>query len=174
MSTWRAVHAGARAPVPPVYGSGRPAFSPLPSYADAAGSSLHQRGGTRTPTITTTAQRGSQLLRRIVHCYHAQPRSTRGLLLPSRYVCTNLCTRRAKARRHSGDAQTLTQTRATHKPTSLRPPETARDGRDVRRTAHNPAATGPGRRITRGARAPAILRTAMNNRQDFARGYELI
>ena len=33
----------------PVYGSGRPAFSPLPSYADAAGSSLHQRGGTRTP-----------------------------------------------------------------------------------------------------------------------------
>ena len=28
MSTWRAVQAGARAPVPPVYGSGRPAFSP--------------------------------------------------------------------------------------------------------------------------------------------------
>ena len=28
MSTWRRVHAGARAPVPPVYGSGRPAFSP--------------------------------------------------------------------------------------------------------------------------------------------------
>jgi hypothetical protein len=28
MSTGRAVHAGARAPVPPVYGSGRPAFSP--------------------------------------------------------------------------------------------------------------------------------------------------
>ena len=27
-STWRTVHAGARAPVPPVYGSGRPAFSP--------------------------------------------------------------------------------------------------------------------------------------------------
>ena len=28
MSTWRTVQAGARAPVPPVYGSGRPAFSP--------------------------------------------------------------------------------------------------------------------------------------------------
>jgi hypothetical protein len=28
MSTWRVVHAGARAPVPSVYGSGRPAFSP--------------------------------------------------------------------------------------------------------------------------------------------------
>jgi hypothetical protein len=49
MSTWRTVHAGARAPVPPVYGSGRPAFHPLPSYADAAGSSLHQRGGTPHP-----------------------------------------------------------------------------------------------------------------------------
>jgi hypothetical protein len=28
MSTWRTVHAGARAPVPRLYGSGRPAFSP--------------------------------------------------------------------------------------------------------------------------------------------------
>ena len=43
-------HAGARAP-DPVYGSGRPAFSPLPSYADAAGSSLHQRGEPRTPSL---------------------------------------------------------------------------------------------------------------------------
>jgi len=54
-------------------------------------------------------------------------------------VCTNLCTRRARARRHGGDAQTLTHTCATRKPTSPRPPETGRDGRDVRRTAHNPA-----------------------------------
>ena len=45
----RTVHAGARAPVPPLYGSGRPAFSPLPSYADAAGSSLHQRGENPAP-----------------------------------------------------------------------------------------------------------------------------
>src|ERR1700733_137530 len=28
MSTWIVIDAGARAPVPPVYGSGRPAFSP--------------------------------------------------------------------------------------------------------------------------------------------------
>ena len=27
-----------------------PLFHPLPSYADAAGSSLHQRGGTRAPS----------------------------------------------------------------------------------------------------------------------------
>jgi hypothetical protein len=37
---------GAAAPYPALYGSGRPAFSPLPSYADAAGASLHQRRGT--------------------------------------------------------------------------------------------------------------------------------
>ena len=52
MSTWRAVHAGAPAPVPPcVWPLVGPAFSPLPSNADAAGSSLHQRGEPRTLVI---------------------------------------------------------------------------------------------------------------------------
>jgi hypothetical protein len=51
MSTWRAVHAGARAPGPPCMAPVAPLFHPLPSYADAAGSSLHQRGEPRTLVI---------------------------------------------------------------------------------------------------------------------------
>ena len=47
-STWRTVHAGARAPGPACMAPVAPLFHPLPSYADAAGSSLHQRGEPRT------------------------------------------------------------------------------------------------------------------------------
>ena len=36
-------------PEPPCMAPVAPLFHPLPSYADAAGSSRHQRGGTRTP-----------------------------------------------------------------------------------------------------------------------------
>ena len=49
MSTWRAVQAGARAPCPPCMAPVAPLFHPLPSYADAAGSSLHQRGENPAP-----------------------------------------------------------------------------------------------------------------------------
>jgi len=47
-STWRTVHAGARAPVPRLYGSGRPAFSP-PTVLRGRGRIFpHQRGEPRT------------------------------------------------------------------------------------------------------------------------------
>ena len=48
-STWIAVHAGLAPPCPPCMAPVAPLFHPLPSYADAAGSSLHQRGGTPHP-----------------------------------------------------------------------------------------------------------------------------
>jgi hypothetical protein len=41
MSTWRTAQAGLR---PVRMASSAPLFQPLTSYADAAGSSLHQRG----------------------------------------------------------------------------------------------------------------------------------
>jgi hypothetical protein len=48
-STYRTVHAGgSRPPCPACMAPVAPLFHPLPSYADAAGSSLHQRGGPRT------------------------------------------------------------------------------------------------------------------------------
>ena len=50
MRTWRTSRTRGCRPAPRVYGSDRPAFSPLPFYADAAGSSLHQRGEPRTPS----------------------------------------------------------------------------------------------------------------------------
>ena len=37
---------GVAAPDPAAYGLSPPLFQPLTAYADAAGSSLHQRGGT--------------------------------------------------------------------------------------------------------------------------------
>ena len=40
---------GLAPPCPPCMAPVAPLFHPLPSYADAAGSSLHQRGGPRTP-----------------------------------------------------------------------------------------------------------------------------
>ena len=44
-------HPGLPPRTPMRMGSGRPrCFNPSPSYADAAGSSLHQRGEPRTPS----------------------------------------------------------------------------------------------------------------------------
>ena len=48
-STWRTVTPGLAPPCPPCMAPVAPLFHPLPSYADAAGSSLHQRGGTPHP-----------------------------------------------------------------------------------------------------------------------------
>ena len=42
---------GLAPPCPPCMAPVAPLFHPLPSYADAAGSSLHQRGGTPHPEL---------------------------------------------------------------------------------------------------------------------------
>jgi hypothetical protein len=42
---------GLAPPCPPCMAPVAPLFHPLPSYADAAGSSLHQRGGTPHPMV---------------------------------------------------------------------------------------------------------------------------
>ena len=60
-STWRDEHlencpGGGSCPLTPVYGSVAPLFHPLPSYADAAGSSLHQRGEPRSPGCVPLAR----------------------------------------------------------------------------------------------------------------------
>ena len=50
-STWRTVHAGLAPPCPPCMAPVAPLFHPRPSYADAAGSSLHQRGENPAPPV---------------------------------------------------------------------------------------------------------------------------
>ena len=52
-STWRTVHAGARAPVPPCMAPVAPLFHPLPSYADAGRIfPAPARGEPRTPSLS--------------------------------------------------------------------------------------------------------------------------
>ena len=50
-STWRTVHAGARAPVPPVYGSGRPAFTPYRPTRTRQDLPCTSAGEPRTPWL---------------------------------------------------------------------------------------------------------------------------
>ena len=61
-----------------------PLFHPLPSYADAAGSSLHQRGGTPHPTRAISGP--------LTPVSSGQPRASRSIELPSSTVLTARCT----------------------------------------------------------------------------------